>query len=501
VGEERALTIRVRAAQLVLAAALLAPALAGAAAPCEALAALRIPRFEILAARPVTAGQYESDAGESYDVPAMCRVRAAARPVAGSLIHVEVWMPELGWNGRYYQLGTGGFGGTIHAPSLAAEVRRGNAAASTDTGHTGTQFDASWARGHPQRIIDYGYRSIGVTSDAARAILRAYYGKEASRRYFAGCSNGGRQALMAAERFPEDWDGILAGSPATPWIGHVAGFAEIQQTLRRDEDSWLPATKLPAVQRAALERRSPVCADADNVACLTKPQAQSLAVIVRHGYDPTTATYAGGWAEWIVNDAPGAKTQLTFAEEFFRHMVFEDPRWTVSNYRKNDRQRAERKVVNGETLHDVLDPSGDLRELRRRNGKLVMYLGSADPVLTPRAIRDYYRRAAQRIGNLDSTRTFVRLFEVPGMIHCQGGPSPNAFGQAYVAPALRDDAQHDIRRALEAWAERGIAPERIVAAKYVDDDPKRGVAATRTLCAYPKRADCAEKEEGEHERT
>jgi feruloyl esterase len=189
------------------------------------------------------------------------------------------------------------------------------------------------------------------------------------------------------------------------------------------------------------------------------------------------------------------------AEEFFRHMVFEDPQWSVAHFRVGDRKRAEAKRADGETLRDVLDPGADLRELQRRNGKLLMYLGTADPLLAPGAIRDYYDRVVERIGALAPTRSFLRLFEVPGMTHCQGGPTPNAFGQAYVAPGLRDDAQHDIRRALEAWVERGTAPERIVAAKYIDDDPKRGVAATRTLCAYPETADCDEKEEGQHERS
>jgi feruloyl esterase len=503
VGEKRALTIGLRAAPLVCAAAVLAlPSSGGAqatdnrAGACRALSTLQIPGVEILGATPIAAGEYKSPDGESYDVPAMCRVYGAARPAPESRIHFELWLPARRWNGRYYQLGTGGFGGRIHHPSLAAEVRRGNAVASMDTGHSGSQFDASWARGHPERIIDYGYRSIGATSGAAHPIVRAYYGTDARRRYFAGCSNGGRQALMAAERFPQDWDGILAGSPATPWIAHFAGFAEIQQALRKDQDSWLPAWKLPVVQRAALDGRSALCARAENDACLTKGQAESVEMIVKHGYDPTTAAYDGGWADWIVNDSPTARTQLTLAEEFFRHMVFDDPRWTVARFRPGDRERAETTRVNGVSLRDVLDPNADLREMHRRKGKVLMYLGTADPVLAPGAILDYHRRVVERIGTLESTREFLRLFVVPGMTHCQGGPTPNAFGQAFIAPGVHDDAQHDIRRALEAWVERGVAPERIVAAKYVDDDPQRAVEATRTLCAYPEKAGCDEKEEG-----
>ena len=147
-----------------------------------------------------------------------------ARPTQKSEISFELWLPD-GWTGRYAQLGNGGFAGNIDHPSLAAEIRRGNAAAMTDTGHKAGQFDASWALGQPEKVIDYGYRSIKATSDAANLLIGRYYDRPAQRRYYIGCSNGGRQALMAAQRFPEDWDGVLAGSPAMQWTRQLATFA------------------------------------------------------------------------------------------------------------------------------------------------------------------------------------------------------------------------------------------------------------------------------------
>jgi hypothetical protein len=523
VGEERALTTGLGAVRVIFAAAVLAPPLAGAAAPCEALAAQRMPRFEVLAATPIAAGSYQSDTGERYDAPATCRVRGVARPTPRSRIEVAVWMPAQGWNGRYSQLGTGGFGGRIHEPSLAAEVRRGNAVASTDTGHSADQFDASWAQGHPQRIVDYGYRSIGATSDAARAIVRAYYGQPARKRYFVGCSNGGRQALMAAQHFPQDWDGILAGAPAVSWVGHFAAFAAIQQLLRKDEASRLSPAKVHSVQRAALRsctaaarvvgdvpgdpRSCPfdptvlLCSGREKDECLTPAQVASVAQIVKHGYEPTSAAHAGSWLQWIVEDAPASATQLTFAEQFFRYMVFGDSRWTVARFEAGDRERAERTLVNGAPLARVIDPGTDLRALRNRGGKILMYFGWADALLSPRAGLGYYERVAQGMGGFEPMHEFFRLFMVPGMTHCQGGPGPNAFGQAFIAPGIRDDSRHDIRRALEEWVEHGVAPSRIVAARYVNDDPGRGVEATRTLCAWPEPADCDQKEEGEHERS
>ena len=183
-------------------------ALAGHAGDCSALAHHELPHVRIAAAQLVSA---------QADVPEFCRVQGEAQPTADSQIGFELWLPASGWNGRYYQLGNGGFAGTIHHPALAAELRRGNAVAATDTGHRANAFDASWALNHPEKIVDYGYRSLQETSRTAHELVRAYYGRPARYSYFTGCSNGGRQALMAAQRFPEDWDGILAGAPALDW--------------------------------------------------------------------------------------------------------------------------------------------------------------------------------------------------------------------------------------------------------------------------------------------
>jgi hypothetical protein len=524
-GEDRALTLARGAALLAIAAAVALSVTSDAVArekrptQCDSLAGLQLPNVEILRAVPIEAGSYASPDEETYTVPALCRVYGEARPTSRSRINFELWMPASGWTGRYYQLGTGGFGGRIHYPSLAAEVRTGNAVASTDTGHSGTPFDASWARGEADRIIDYGYRSLAATSDAARTVIRAYYRRPAHHRYFVGCSNGGRQALMVAERYPRDWDGILAGAPATTWTRHLAGFASIQHALRSSPSGWLPTAKLAAVQRAALrsceakarvvdgvpadprycrlEPASLECHGEETDDCLTAAQIASLREILRRGFEPTAAAYAGSWEHWIVNPDARAQTQRTLTEEFFRHMVTEDPAWSLERFDPaRDLPRVDARRIRGELLTRVLDPGTDLRPFARRGGKLVMYFGWADALISPYAAIDYYERAAAHAGGIEAARKFFRLFMVPGMTHCQGGLAPHAFGQAPIAPALRPDARHDIRRALEDWVERGVAPERIVAAKYFNDDPKQGVAATRTLCPFPQPADCGQKEEG-----
>jgi feruloyl esterase len=232
--------------------------------------------------------------------------------------------------------------------------------------------------------------------------VREYYGKPPRFRYFTGCSNGGRQALMAAQRFPDEWDGILAGAPALDWTRQLTTFA-------------------------------------------TKPSGD-------------------------------VRKQLTFAEQFFRYMVHDDPAWTLGQFDdRHDVELAQQRRVGHQTLSQVLDATDpDLTRFEQRRGKLLMYFGWADDLISPQAGVDYYERVLARMGGAERTQAFFRLFMVPGMGHCQGGKEPHAFGQAYVAPGLSDDPEHDIRRALEAWVEQGKVPERIVEAAQVLHPYKMG---------------------------
>jgi feruloyl esterase len=240
------------------------------------------------------------------------------------------------------------------------------------------------------------------TSRTAHELVRAYYGRPARYSYFTGCSNGGRQALMAAQRFPEDWDGILAGAPALDWTQQLTTFAS--------------------------------------------------------------------------QPAGDVRLQLTFAEQFFRYLVHDDPTWNLGRFdRQRDGDLARQRRIGNQTLSQVLDATDpDLTRFERRRGKLLMYFGSADDLISPQAGVDYYERVVAQMGGMERTQAFFRLFMVPGMGHCQGGASPHAFGQAYVAPGMRDDPEHDIRRALEAWVEQGKVPERIVEAAQVLHPYKKG---------------------------
>ena len=234
----------------------------------------------------------------------VCKVTGIASPVTGSRIRFEVWLPPgRRWSGRYYQIGNGGFAGAIHEPTLAEGAARGDAIAGTDTGHTGNGFDASWAPGHQIQIDDYGWRSIKATSDAARALLRVYYGRPARRHYAIGCSNGWRMALMAAARWPTEWDGIIAGAPANPWTDQLRSFAQLQGRLRTAERTGsTPSSCLRSAQRHSPKCPKMVrdgvalepllcgtdfanlrCSGTLKLQCLSDAQVESLSAIVRAG--------------------------------------------------------------------------------------------------------------------------------------------------------------------------------------------------------------------------
>ncbi|THD38403.1 MAG: tannase/feruloyl esterase family alpha/beta hydrolase [Sphingomonas sp.] len=384
-----------------------------------------------------------------------CRIEAVARPRASAAIGIEMWLPASArWSGRYYQMGNGGFAGHIDRATLGAAAARGDVAAATDTGHKGDGFDAQWALGRPDLIEDYTYRSIKITSDAAAALTRTYYGRPAKHRYFMDCSFGGRQALVAASRWPADWDGVIAGAPATDWPMRLGSFAKIQAALRISSGGWIGAeriARLVTVARRAC-RGAPDCAikalreacrEGRKTACLTAPQEESLAIIESAGYALRDAD-PSEWSRWIVNPNTTAPSQLTFATQAFRYLLADNPRWSLGDAPVAREDRV------------ALFKVGSLRPFAARGGKVLSYFGGADAVLPPTlALAD-----ARRLG---ATTAFYRLFPAPGMGHCQGGTAAVAFGQSLEAPAPADTAAQDIRRALEAWVENGTAPTAIFA--------------------------------------
>ncbi len=215
-------------------------------ATCESLATLKLADTTITSAEPVAEGAFVPAGGKAgmpmfKDVPAFCRVTAGVKPSSDSDIKIEVWLPATGWNGKYQGQGNGGFAGAIDYPGLAGAVSQGYASASTDTGHAGGPTDATWALGHPEKVTDFGYRAIHEMTVKAKAIIRVFYGDSPKRSYFGACSNGGRQALMEAQRFPEDYDGIIAGAPANYWTHLLTTAVWNDQATQSDPASYIPA--------------------------------------------------------------------------------------------------------------------------------------------------------------------------------------------------------------------------------------------------------------------
>ncbi|MCL4402767.1 MAG: tannase/feruloyl esterase family alpha/beta hydrolase [Acidobacteria bacterium] len=491
---------------------LLASTASAEAANCEALAKLALPHTVITAAESMPAGSFTPPGGQAIsNLPAFCRVAGAIQPSGDSDIQFEVWMPGSGWNGKFQGAGNGGFAGSIGFATMASALRHGYVTAGTDTGHHAQGTDGSWALGHPQKIVDFGYRAIHETAVNAKAITRAFYGKEPQRSYFSSCSNGGRQALMEAQRFPADYDGIIAGAPANFWTHLIAGSAWDAQAMA-EPGGYFPPSKLPAIESAVLAAcdaldgvrdgiindptrchfapSTLLCKGPESDNCLTQAQVATLEKIyagprtgageqVMPGYSPGAETGAGGWSPWITGQAPDKTAQYTYATQFFKNMVYDNPQWDLRTFQLDrDVKTADDKF--GRILN-ATDP--DLKAFQDRGGKLILYHGWGDAAIPPLNTIHYYQSAVSKMG-ADAAEQFLRLYMVPGMQHCSKGPGPDAFGQMGGA---QGDARQDMEAALERWVEEGTAPNQIVATKYKNSaNPASGVVRTRPLCPYPE---------------
>jgi len=506
---------------LVLAALLLLPAHAlRAQQPCESLTGLKLQRATVTSATAFPAGP-ATGLGSPHtpppNAPERCVVKGIARPSADSEIKFEVWLPAR-WNGKYRQIGNGGWAGSVPAGSLVDPVKLGYAAAGTDDGHAGGN-GAEWAIGHPEKLIDFGYRAVHETSAQAKAIIQAFYGKEASRSYFFGCSDGGREALMEAQRYPEDFDGVVAGAPANNWSHLFAGFLWNEQALLKDLASAIPPAKLPVIQAAALAacdaldgvrdgliedpricRFDPsvlACQSGDAPDCLTAPQLEALRKVyagprdphsgaqIFPGYPPGTEAGADGWAAWITAAPPEHAIQFSFANSFYGQAVFEQPNWDWRTLHFDaDVAFADRKA--GPILNST---NPDLRPFRAHGGKLIQYHGWGDAAIAPLSSIEYYESVGAFLARFpdaqgDASRPihdFYRLFMIPGMGHCGGGAGPNRFGNSSGSPG---GPETNIMSAIEQWVEKGIAPEKIVASGVRGDN--RTATLTRPLCPYPQ---------------
>jgi tannase/feruloyl esterase len=481
---------------LVLFAAVIVTVLPAAASPCESLTSLIIPNTTVTAATASPAGAPASPGypPSNRTLPAFCRVLVTSKPVDDSEIHLELWLPPAeSWNGKFEGTGNGGFSSAIGYRAMEQALADGYATAGSDTGHEGG--DLKFGVGHPEKINDWAYRAVHVMTETSKLIVRDYYGRFAQYAYFNGCSTGGHQALTEAQRFPADYDGIVAGDPANNRIHLIAGFLYSWLALYKDPASPLPASKLPLINKAAIavcdgldgvkdgviddprlchfDPGTLLCKGADDATCLTAPQVAAVRKIYDGARNPRTGeqiftgwprgseasgggSQIGGWTGYIVGQPEPART------EFFRLWVFNDPNWDLRTFDfDRDLAFADAKmaVVNSNVAN--------LAPFKAHGGKLVMYHGWADPVVPPQDGVHYYEAVEKAMGGAEKTKDFFRLFMAPGMAHCAGGPGPNTF---------------DAVTALDKWVTAGAAPEKIIASHSTNG----AVDRTRPLCPYPQ---------------
>ena len=466
---------------------------------CSGLAQRSLPDTTISAAQTVTTGSFTPPGSTNLitNLPPFCRVTGVIAPTKDSQILFEVWMPLEKWNGKFAGVGNGGWAGVISYGPLGDQLRRGYATASTNTGHEaapGLNL-ARFAFEKPEQLIDFAYRSHHETAVRAKAVVEAFYGKPAERSYFIGCSSGGYEGLMEAQRFPADYDGIVAGAPANNWTRLMAGDFDGVLAVLKDPASHLPLSALGLLHRGALA----ACDTADGVsdgvlddprqckfdpaqltcpdnqaaaACLTKAQVEAARRVYAGLKDPRTGAQLypglapGSEPYWPHRDAANP---FAIPISHYKWLVFGDPNWdwkTFDMSKPSDYEAYKRAESKFAPILNATNP--DLREFRKRGGKLLQWHGWSDQLIAAQNSIDYYESVLSLFGgNTADVQSFYRLFMAPGMTHCSGGPGPNTF---------------DMQAALEEWVEKGTAPDEIIATHSINGIVDR----SRPLCAYPQ---------------
>jgi feruloyl esterase len=460
------------------------------AASCESLAKLALKDATITASELVPAGQFSAPGERPERGPSLyktlgdfCRVAATLTPTSDSDIKVEVWLPAANWNGKFQAVGNGGWAGVISYSAMAEAVRAGYASASTDTGHVGGR--GTFALGHPEKLVDFAWRSQHEMTVKAKAVVQSFYGSAPKLSYWNGCSTGGRQGLKLAQMFPDDYDGIIAGAPAN----RTAISLWIADAVLKDPASYIPPSKYPMIHKAAVnacdagdglkdgligdprschfDPKVLQCQAGDGPDCLTAPQVAAAKKIYSPAINPRTGKemFASlvpgtelGWGVQALGPEPSANIY-----DQYRYVVFKDPNWDWKTF------DFDKDVVRGDLPENLImnatDPNMD--RFFAHGGKLLLYHGWSDPnVPTVNTIK-YFDQVAARLGGPVKASDRVRLFLAPGMGHCGGGDGPNAFDKV---------------AALEQWVEHGMAPAQLLASQSANGT----VARTRPLCPYPQ---------------
>ena len=484
------------AIRLIVAVGLgLCPVAHADAASCDSLARLALDNAKVTVAQDVAAGAFtppgparQGGAAPQQPrafatLPAFCRVAATLTPSSDSDIKIEVWLPAK-WNGKFQAVGNGGWAGVISYTALATAVAAGYATASTDTGHVGGT--GAFALGHPEKVIDFGYRSVHEMTVKAKAVIDAFYGARPTLSIWNGCSQGGRQGITEAVRYPTDFDAIVAGAPAVNWLHLHSGRLAINRTVNATPASIIPPSKYPVIHRAALaacdardgvsdgvienpgactfDPKALQCSGAEDSACLTPPQVDSARAMYAGASHPVTrATVLPGLARGseLAWNVIGGPAPIGFAVEGYKYVIAKDPAWDSSRFDPRlDHDRAQ--AIDPD---DVLGSTDvNMRAFFARGGKLMLYHGWSDAQVTPYNTIDFFQKVVASQGGA-GVGTSIQLYMVPGMNHCAGGPGTDLF---------------DRMGAMEEWIKTGSAPKRIEASHATAGTVDR----TRPLCPF-----------------
>jgi feruloyl esterase len=463
-------------------------------ASCASLLGLTNYEFSIVSAVEISA---------TSEAPEHCRVQGQISPE----IRFEVDLPSR-WNRRLYMFGNGGFAGEpldypLHVEQTKIALKRAFAVAFTNTGHDKNAEPFATFASNPQKLIDFAFRSIHLTALTAKLLIRTYYGEPQVHSYFEGCSTGGRQGLMSAQRFPADFDGIIIGAPMLDYVGTMISSVWIDRALK---SAPIPSAKLKVLADRIYERCDaidglkdgliddprncdfrpshdlPLCQNShDDASCFTLPQATALEKVYSDVLSRGRSLFPGwpvsgeidgpnwfsesghgpGWVPMLIND-DGTSWATAFTESFFQYIAFPDAqhKYELSSF-DFDKDPARLEAIR--RMMDAADP--DLTSFQSRGGKILMYWGWGDPALNPKMGTMYYERVSQKMGA--KTDAFFKLFMVPGMFHCGAGVGTSDFD--VMTPAIQ-------------WVESGKPPNRVIGSASANGKVMR----TRPLCPYPQ---------------
>jgi feruloyl esterase len=474
---------------------LIAASPSAAATSCEALSTLAIPAGTVTGVGVVARGTFvPTGLAPTAPVPAIyarvpdfCRAMLTLKPSSDSDIKVEVWLPASEWNGKFQAVGNGGFAGVLPYAAMARAVLDGYATAGTDTGHVGNT--AEFALGHPEKVVDFGYRAIHEMTVAAKRVIDAHYGRAPQFSYFNGCSQGGRQGITSAQRYPADFDGIVAGAAAWDQMRSHAARLALNLTMNRSPEAVIPPSKYPMIHdyvlktcdgkdgvvdgvledptSCAVDFSALACKGADAASCLTPAQIISAKAITtpltRPGSnEPIFPGYLtpGSELEW---DVLGGPQPLRLSQTAVANIVYGDKAWSPRAF--NPAAELDRIDASDQGAMKSNDPN--LAPFFNRGGKLLMWHGWSDPQVPPQLSTIYYSNVLKTVG--PSAEQSIALFMMPGVYHCAGGPGPDNF---------------DRMGAIAAWVERGHKPARLTASRLSSGIVDR----TRPLCPYGQMA-------------